>query len=104
MAARAGEHEHATSARVIERGNELRERVVIDRVATLGAVDRRDDDIAAPLDVDAHYSRTTTTSPSWTWSSGLTRISATVPATGATTGISIFIDSRITSSSPSSTR
>jgi uncharacterized membrane protein YeaQ/YmgE (transglycosylase-associated protein family) len=42
-------------------------------------------------------------SPSCTTSSGATRTSRTVPAHGALTGISIFIDSRIMSSSPSPT-
>ena len=42
-------------------------------------------------------------SPSWTTSPSLTAISATTPADSASTGISIFIDSRITSVSPSST-
>src|SRR2546421_5231639 len=43
------------------------------------------------------------TSPSFTWSSGTTRSSATVPATGASTGISIFIDSRMAMVSPVAT-
>src|SRR5437016_1329885 len=43
------------------------------------------------------------TSPSFTWSSGETRSSAKVPATGASTGISIFIDSRIAIVSPTAT-
>ena len=46
---------------------------------------------------------TATMSPSCTTSSGATRTSLTVPAHGAVTGISIFIDSRIMSSSPSPT-
>ena len=43
-------------------------------------------------------------SPSWTTSPSLTAIWATVPSDSASTGISIFIDSRITSVSPSATR
>src|SRR3954470_4577575 len=42
-------------------------------------------------------------SPSWTTSPSLTRSSETVPAASAITGISIFIDSRMTRVSPSST-
>src|SRR5205085_5967254 len=49
------------------------------------------------------YSITARTWPSLTTSCSLTRISLTVPATGATTGISIFMDSRITRMSSSST-
>src|SRR5437899_353396 len=44
---------------------------------------------------------TAMTSPSLTWSSGFTRISVMVPDTGASTGISIFIDSRMAIVSPS---
>src|SRR3954454_5548354 len=46
---------------------------------------------------------TAITSPSWTTSPSFTRSSDTVPEPSATTGISIFMDSRITSVSPSST-
>src|SRR5256885_3977879 len=42
-------------------------------------------------------------SPSLTWSFGATRTSVMVPATGASTGISIFIDSRIAIVSPTAT-
>src|SRR3954471_11362412 len=42
-------------------------------------------------------------SPSWTTSPSLTTSSARVPSVSATTGISIFIDSRITRVSPSAT-
>src|SRR4051794_20642536 len=42
-------------------------------------------------------------SPSWTTSPSLTANSRSTPSLSATTGISIFIDSRITSVSPSST-
>src|SRR3954453_15119294 len=42
-------------------------------------------------------------SPSWTTSPSPTRSSVTVPETSASTGISIFIDSRMTKVSPSST-
>ena len=47
---------------------------------------------------------TAMTSPSWTTSPSETRSAVTVPALSASTGISIFIDSRITSVSPSATR
>src|SRR5947209_8733500 len=40
-------------------------------------------------------------SPSWTWSLGATLTSVTVPAVGDSTGISIFIDSRMATVSPS---
>src|SRR4051794_24190847 len=46
---------------------------------------------------------TAMTSPSWTTSPSPTRSSVTVPASSAMTGISIFIDSRMTSVSPSAT-
>ena len=42
-------------------------------------------------------------SPSWTTSPALTFTAATVPPVSVSTGISIFIDSRTTSSSPSAT-
>src|SRR5207249_5421983 len=49
------------------------------------------------------HSRTTRTWPSLTTSCSFTRISLTVPARGDVTGISIFIDSRTSSSSSSAT-
>src|SRR6266851_1072898 len=49
------------------------------------------------------HSSTTSTWPSLTTSVSLTRISFTVPARGAVTGISIFIDSRMSSVSSSAT-
>src|SRR5207302_5420364 len=49
------------------------------------------------------HSRTTRTWPSLTTSPSLTLTSLTVPARGAVTGISIFIDSRTRSSSSSAT-
>src|SRR5947207_3017325 len=49
------------------------------------------------------HSSTTRTWPSLTTSPSFTRTSFTVPARGAVTGISIFIDSRIRSSSSSAT-
>src|SRR5260370_248014 len=49
------------------------------------------------------HSSTTSTWPSLTTSVSLTRISFTVPARGAMTGISIFIDSRMRSVSSSAT-
>ena len=45
----------------------------------------------------------TNTSPSETDWPSWTRISATLPGSSASTGISIFIDSRMTTVSPSST-
>src|SRR4051812_29238097 len=50
------------------------------------------------------YSSTTRTSPSLTAWPSSQRISLTVPSSSASTGISIFIDSRITTVSPSATR
>src|SRR5216683_621335 len=57
------------------------------------------------LDTDRKlaHSSTTNTWPSLTTSASLTRISRTVPARGAVTEISIFIDSRIRSTSSSAT-
>src|SRR5438067_925032 len=55
------------------------------------------------LDRELAHSITARTWPSRTTSFSLTRISLTVPATGATTGISIFIDSRMISTSSSAT-
>src|SRR5438876_11914941 len=49
------------------------------------------------------HSRTTRTWPSLTTSPSFTRTSLTVPAHGAVTGISIFIDSRMSSSSSKAT-
>src|SRR5439155_11968450 len=51
----------------------------------------------------AGYSSTTSVSPSLTAWPSSQRISATVPESSASTGISIFIDSRIATVSPSST-
>ena len=103
MATGAGEHQHACVGGSVDRSQQVVERLGVDGVATLLAVDRDEDDRAASLGVDHVSSITAMTSPSCTWSSGATRSSATVPDTGASTGISIFIDSRITSSSPSAT-
>src|SRR4030081_2543541 len=57
------------------------------------------------LDLDRHlaHSSTTSTWPSLTTSVSFTRISFTVPARGAVTAISIFIDSRISNTSSSAT-
>src|SRR5438046_1546185 len=49
------------------------------------------------------YSRTATTSPSWTVCPSCTLISLTAPARGASTGISIFIDSSTMTASPAAT-
>src|SRR5262249_48466724 len=89
-------------AGVVDRGAQADEGFVVHRVAPRRPVDGDDGDDAPPVDVD-HGSRTATTSPSCTLSSGATRTSVTTPSFGAVTGISIFIDSRITSSSPSAT-
>src|SRR5439155_8928577 len=99
----ACEHKHARVGGSVDRSQQLIERRGADGVATFTAVDRDEDDRATPLGVNHVSSITAMTSPSCTWSSGATRSSATVPETGASTGISIFIDSRITSSSPSAT-
>src|SRR5204863_3681655 len=48
----------------------------------------------------AHYFSTTSTSPSLTGCDSLQRISVTLPSSGASTGISIFMLSRMTSTSP----
>src|SRR6185312_8798186 len=63
--------------------------------------------VGALLDLDPNreltHSSTTSTWPSLTTSVSLTRISFTFPARGAVTEISIFIDSRIMSTSSSAT-
>src|SRR5713101_5123805 len=50
------------------------------------------------------YSRIATISPSWTVCPSFTRISLTAPARGASTGISIFMDSSTMTASPAPTR
>src|SRR5713226_3712989 len=50
------------------------------------------------------YSRIATVSPSWTVCPSFTRISLTAPARGASTGISIFMDSSTITASPAFTR
>src|SRR5205823_12358766 len=66
-----------------------------------------DDLVRALLHLDPErqvaHSRTTSTWPSLTTSVSLTRISVPLPALGAITGISIFIDSRIMRTSSSAT-
>src|ERR1700682_3284643 len=66
-----------------------------------------DDLVGALLDLDLDWklthSSTTSTWPSLTTSVSLTLISLTLPACGAVTEISIFIDSRIMSTSSSAT-
>src|SRR5262249_16892023 len=54
--------------------------------------------------IGSSYSSTATTSPSWTVWPSCTLISLTAPARGASTGISIFIDSSTITASPSATR
>src|SRR4029450_12179935 len=54
--------------------------------------------------MDPPYSSTATTSPSWTVCPSCTLISLTAPARGASTGISIFIDSSTITASPAATR
>src|SRR5260370_22815794 len=51
--------------------------------------------VEGSIQLSGTHSSTTSTSPSCTASAGCTRTSRTVPATGALTGISIFIDSRV---------
>src|SRR5262249_24079500 len=101
----AGEDEHPNLALagVVDRAPQFDQRLEVDGVTAFGPIDGEDDVAPAVLRPD-HGSSTATTSPSCTLSSGATRSSATVPARGAVTGISIFMDSRMTSSSPSATR
>src|SRR5262249_29132345 len=54
--------------------------------------------------IGSSYSSTATTSPSWTVWPSCTLISLTAPARGASTGISIFIDSSTITASPAATR
>src|SRR5262247_2939653 len=54
--------------------------------------------------IGSSYSSTATTSPSWTVCPSCTLISLTAPARGASTGISIFIDSSTITGSPACTR
>src|SRR5215510_3996461 len=54
--------------------------------------------------IGSSYSSTATTSPSWTVCPSCTLISLTAPARGASTGISIFIDSSTITASPAATR
>src|SRR5688572_5871054 len=56
-----------------------------------------------PPNSRSSYSRTAMVSPSWTVRPTSTRISFTTPARGASTGISIFIDSSTITGSPAST-
>src|SRR5512132_891685 len=58
--------------------------------------------VASPL--GAAQSRTATVSPSWTVWPSATLISRTTPARGASTGISIFIDSSTMTGSPAARR
>src|SRR5690348_355017 len=64
---------------------------------------RRPADALPSIHLETGYSRTTSESPSETDCPSLQRISFTVPGSSASTGISIFIDSRITTVSPSCT-
>src|SRR5215510_12389082 len=54
--------------------------------------------------IGSSYSSTATTSPSWTVCASCTLISLTTPSRGASTGISIFIDSSTITASPAATR
>ena len=115
---------------LLHRGRDRVEDVVVERVALAGVADLEPrDSLRGPVEdqlprselshpvtkperllagarqfyVGCSYSRTTNVSPSLTAWPSSTEISLTVPASSASTGISIFIDSRITTVSPSST-
>ena len=103
--ARAGQHDAARVERRQRRRRARRgsPRSSALRLAALEIVSRATPS-AGSIDHDASPPSDSTTrrSPSWTdWPSS-TRISATVPSSSASIGISIFIDSRITTVSPSS--
>src|SRR5204862_4410095 len=99
--ARAGEHDDPRSVvhRARQRGKQLLARLGVDGVAPLLAVDGENRSGAASLLVD--HSMTAIRSPSCTWSFGATLTSVTVPEAGDSTGISIFIASRMAPVSPS---
>src|SRR5690606_35760933 len=89
---------------------ELAQQHVIERVASRRLAERENADAGGEiLDVQPRegvggaHSRTTRTSPSLTACPSLQRISFTTPSSMASSGISIFIDSRITRTSPSET-
>src|SRR5437660_8213095 len=62
-----------------------------------------DQSLVSQQELRRFHSRTTRTWPSFTTSPSLTRTSLTMPARGEVTGISIFMDSRMSSSSSSAT-
>src|SRR5438876_8319376 len=74
---------------------------LLDLIAQLSLL--LDQPLVGQQELRRFHSRTTRTWPSLTTSPSFTRTSLTVPARGAVTGISIFIDSRISSSSSSAT-
>ena len=59
--------------------------------------------VTGPRGVQVAHSTTASTAPSSTAWPSWQRTSETLPATGASTGISIFIDSKITTESPTAT-
>src|SRR3954471_19775884 len=102
------------AARVVELARRLGDRAedrVVERVALGRIADREAGDVRrGPVqpqlalgELGGAHSRTTRASPSDTDWPSWHRISATRPSSSASTGISIFIDSRITTVSPSST-
>src|SRR5690606_15366718 len=87
---------------------ELPEQHVIERVAPRGLAERQHAHagreilhVQPRVRVGGAHSRTTRTSPSLTACPSEQRISFTTPSSMASSGISIFIDSRITRTSPS---
>ena len=112
---RAGDEDAAGLDPAVQARQRLGDRVedlVVERVAALGVVDAQPRDrLGGAVEKRAcrpraarprgSYSSTTRTSPSLTdWPSSQ-RISFTVPSSSDSTGISIFIDSRMTTVSPS---
>jgi len=95
VAAGAGEHENARIADLLGYGPQREHVLRVNGVAHSGRsmTAIRHPPAALAPDHETTYvdgSMTAITSPSLTWSSGATRTSVRVPATGATTGISIF--------------
>src|SRR5439155_25031348 len=91
VAASSANEPAANSARIAQRPLELVEHLVVDRIAAREILQRELPHAARHvLDRDFQPS-TTNTSPSLTACASLQRISLTTPASGASTGISIFI-------------
>src|SRR5690242_3572843 len=76
---------------------------IVSRATASAGRSRRSLPPASRSSTPASYSRTTRTSPSLTLWPSSQRISFTTPSSSDSTGISIFIDSRITTVSPSET-